>query len=676
MRAASIWAAAALLGLGGAIATSQFSMGAPPTTIGLVGLAVAVLLTAAAAWRDDGRLAVAALVLLGIVVGQDYLRPGVSFAHDLLYHAWALYTTWLSVLDGDLWPRWNPYLGLGMPLLQFYCPVGYAAAWPAQALGASPVDAVRFLVVGGAIATACTTYASARWAGGSRPAGLLAAAALSLAPYHLMDQTFRLALGELLAFAWLPPIVVASWKVARGERGRAPAVLGVCLALLLGTHILSVITIAFALLPVTVWTLARGSRPRRRAGLVSLALCAALTIGSTAAWWLPIVVEQEHTSIAKLSPPGKAISAYAATIDEPVRRRLWRRYDIRYKRGDRDDPGAGMPMYFGCVLLALTLLAVARRRPDDDPGGGPPVRAWGLTALATLLLATWPAAMLLDVTPLLGRIMFPWRLYAPASVLAALAIGLSLDRWLADRGARAAVLLVAVGALAFDVAPYLGAPERYPEHEGFAVFRARHTAVPTTVPRGEFTRVEMAPLPPAPYDYRVALTRRVFPEYMAPPLRDAYTRFSKTPSREASEAYGVGYRYSWGGSREQRLEPDPLVWFRPAGGEYAPLPEATWTLAPELLAISLPPDLPDGSVRFVQGWFPGWRAQVDDGAGSRALRSRSLLAAKVPAGATSVEFRYSAFLPLHRTAGIVISLLSLAAIGLVARRRRRRTRPE
>ena len=84
---------------------------------------------------------------------------GRVFAHDLLYHSWALFSTWRSVLDGDLWPRWNPYLGLGMPLLPFYCPVGYTAAWPAQALGASPIQAVKFLVVGAQIEGATANLA-------------------------------------------------------------------------------------------------------------------------------------------------------------------------------------------------------------------------------------------------------------------------------------------------------------------------------------------------------------------------------------------------------------------------------------------------------------------------------------------------------------------------------------
>lgn len=678
-RAAAIWFAAIALGVAVAIATTEFTMGAPPSTGGMVALGAVVLgfgalaLLGDRAGRGASALTAIALVALGVVGAQDFLRPGVVFAHDLLYHAWALFTTWRSVLDGDPWPRWNPYLGLGMPLLQFYCPVGYVLAWPAQALGASPIQAVRFLVVVAQIATAGSMYASVRWAGGGRAGGLVAAAAIALAPYHLMDQTFRFALGELLAFVWLPPIVVASWKVARGEQGSAPVVLGVCVGGLLGTHILSVIEIAFVLAPVTLWMLVRRSDRVRplRASATALAVCALLTVGATAAWWLPIVVEQEHTAVDKLAPPGAKISGYAATFDEPVRRRMWRRYDIRYKRGQREDPGAGMPMYFGAVLLALTFLALAAPRREGD--GHPPVRTWAGLGLATLLLATYPFAVVMDGVPAISRIMFPWRLYAPASVLAALAGGLSLERWFAtgDRR-RAGLVLLAVGALAFDVAPYLGAPERYPDHEGegFVVFAGRHTAMPTTVPTEVFARVEMAPLPPTDYAFRTALTRRIFPEYMSPKLRRKYGRFSTPVSIEQSEAWGVGWRYTWGSAREQVLEPGPMVWFRPEGGDYAPLPEATWTLEPERVTVDLPPDLPAGSVRFVQAWFPGWEARADDGPWARARRSQELQAVPTPANVARVEFRYSAFRPVHRSVGLAVSGLCLGGLLAVGWRRR------
>lgn len=96
------------------------------------------------------------LVGLGLVGSQDFLRAGIARSHDLPAHTWAAYATWRSALDGDLWPRWIPYLGFGMPLLQFYGPLPWLMTWPAQALGLSPVDAVKAGVVLSQIAAACS----------------------------------------------------------------------------------------------------------------------------------------------------------------------------------------------------------------------------------------------------------------------------------------------------------------------------------------------------------------------------------------------------------------------------------------------------------------------------------------------------------------------------------------
>ena len=691
---AGIWLAVLAGGLVLALITTEFEMGVPPTNLGLAALAAVVAALTALALlpeRPRGRAArlalPAGLIALALVAGQDFLRPGISWGHDIGYHAWALFTTWRSVLDGDPWPRWNPYLALGMPLLQFYCPAGYAAAWPVQALGASAVDALRFLVIGSQLLCAAATYGAVRWAGGSRPAGLLAAAALALAPYHLMDQTFRLALGENLAFVVLPLLVVAAWKVSRGERGAAPWVLGGCTGLLLLIHVLSVITIALAAAPLFLWGLIwwRGRSGRRLPALGTLALCVLLTVGAMAAWWLPVMVEQESTAVSRLSRPGRSISPLAATWREPVQRRAWPRYGVRHRLTETDDPGRDMPMYMGCALLALALLALfapwrepplpALPDPSTElrsaPARGPPSpRPWAIVGLLVLLLALWPFARLLDGVPLIGRIMFPWRLYAPATVLLVLASAFALDRWSAGRPRLAVVLLgAALVALALDAAPYLGAARRFPPHEGqgFVVFSGDQL-LPTHVPRGEFVRVEGAPLPPTDYGFRVAKSRRVFPEYMSIPLREQYGKYSKPPDVERSQRFGASARYDMWSGRHTPLDPEPLVGFKRSGGRYRGLPEAEVDIRPERVTIRLPEGLPEGNVRLTMGWFPGWQVRVDGGPWSPALRSRSLLAAPAPAGAREVELRYSAWHPRHRPIGMAISLLTLVGIGLLRRR--------
>jgi len=674
-----VWPAVLVVGLALAAGTTESTMGAPPDAWGLWALVAGVVLVVVAAAGEGSRwLGGLGIAVLALAASHDFLRPGLARGHDVAHHVWALWSLWRCVLDGDWLPRWNPYLALGIPLLQFYAPLPYMAAWPVQALGASPAEAITWLTVLGQAGTGVGLYACVRWCGGSRGAGLLGAAAGMLGPYHLMDQTFRVALGETMAFPLFAPLLVAIWKVARGERDpKAPWVIGVGACALLLTHLLSVVMVIAIGGILTAVGLAR--RPRsarsRRDTLVTLALTGALTLGASAAWWLPVVVEVEHTSVKDISRPGRAISPMAALPDEPVIRRLWPRYGVRRAIGSGAHPGKAMPMYFGCGLLALLGLALLTPggRGTDDP------RPWAVAGLLALLFALWPFARLLDGVPIIGRIMFPWRLYAPATVLVALAGGLAFDRWTAGlrEPGRLAWLTIALAVLAWDVSPFLGAADRVDDHEGVGLFTTSGSRVIPVegVPRDRFVRVEDARFPPSDYDWTLAMSRVVFPDYLPSALRKRYGKYSKKPSVEQSQEYGASFRIRRGRGQPMVLAPEPLVEFRPDRGTPRGLAEATVALAPEEVRLGLPEGLPEGRLRFTMSWFPGWRVQVDDGPWADAARASSLLAVRIPSGSRRVTFRYSAVRPWDRAAGLVLSGLTFVILAGVGLRRGRREWP-
>jgi len=661
-----IWIVAVAGACAAALATTTGRMGVPPTLPGLVALAgVVALLGALAATRGSGRGAALAtfvgLVALGVVAAQDHYRPGVSMGHDITYHTWSIWSLWRCVLDGDLFPRWNPYLALGVPLLQFYPPLAYLPAWPAQALGASPVQALAWLMAVGQIGCALSTYASMRWCGGSRAAGLVAAAAAVLAPYHLVDQTFRVAVAEHLAFVFFAPLAVAAWKVASGERGRAPGVLGVCLAGLLLTHVLSIITATVLLVGPVVWRLRRvGGRPAAR----TLAWTGLATVALTAAWWLPLVVEVKHTSVTRIAPVVSGVGVDGLAPWEGLVRSAWERYGIRRAAGSGQ--AQGMPIYLGLTWIALVVLAWRRPRATE----GPDPRWWAVLATLGFVFATRPFAYVLDIVPGYGLVQYPWRLLAPASVFAGLAGGAALDSWAGDRRGLAAA--VALAALAADASMYLGAGARWGDHDGLGLVALRGgEVIDLEVPLapGEFVRVEQARVPPSDYAARVALARRAYPEYMTPGLRKRYARgWTRPPKRSVSESLHVTWRLKWRTGRAERLDPAPFVRFD--GGAGPGDVGATWSRTPEHIVVALPDGLPAGSVRLAEMAFPGWLARVDGGDWTDATATDDLLSAAVPAGARAVEFRYSAWRPWDRAAGLLLSLGTALGLGISAWRRR------
>lgn len=670
LRSTLIWSAAAATAGIVAWSTTSKTMGVWPSLAGNIALGlVAIGIVVFTLWehrlgRSARPVVVLLLATLGLVAGQEAWKAGYIRGHDIRYHAWAVWSLWRCVLDGDWWPRWNPYLALGLPLLQFYAPLPYVLAWPAQALGAPPDRALASVLLITQVATAFSAYRSTRWLGGSRPAGLVAAVALCLLPYHLMDQNFRMALGEHVAFPILPALFAALWKLLRGEPGIAVAVLIAASALLILSHVLTAITVAIAAVPLAI--VALWGRERRWATILGVVLAGSVAVRITAFWWLPMAAEARYTALDQIVPANRAMAGWAAEADEWVERTLWPRYGIRYERQVKADPGEhGMPLYVGCMWLALLGLALFRPKGDrPDP------RPFAIAAGGALLLATWPFAWALDGTYLVSRIQFPWRLYSPMGGLLSLAAGLAVDRW-SRQGDRPVLVAIAVVGMAADSQPLLGSAERMRGGDRPGLSYVHGGAVEVLdLPRDTFLRVEESAVPPGDYHHRVALSRLAFPEYMRPELRARYGKRRRVPEKEESEALGVSWRVGEDGGAAESFVPAPLATLE---GQAVGL-----TILPERITVVLPEGHGGGRVRVLASWFPGWDVRVDGGPARAASQDADLLIADVAPATGQVEFSFSAWRPWDRAVGLLVTWFTVLELGLRAglRWRRRASGPD
>jgi len=627
-----------------------------------------------------------ALLVVTVVACQIHLRHGFPRTHDGRLHLWSLWSLHRCLLDGDPFPRWNPYMGLGYPLLQFYPPASYMAAQPLMALGMSPVKAGAALVVIFSWLSGLSTYWSARRLDLGRLPALAAGAAMILAPYHLLDANYRFALAELAAFALVPPFLVLGRDVVWRRHGRVPwlAFTAVAAALLL-THLLSALMAGLCL---GIWVLAELALGRWRearemgVGLLRTAAACAVAAALVAAFLVPALVETRHVAIERFLPSAdRPLTRAAIDLPDLVERYGWTKYSAkRSGLAEGEDPNHAIPFYFGLALLgaamAAVVLSVGGRSDTSRPEPVSPslVGALFVVTVCCLLFSAGIPAPVLDHLPGLRALQFPWRFLGPAAVSAALLAGIAIHLAASSARVRAALTAVLLVSLVADAWPYLGACDWHDPYTGAshqhrletaqdgASFADRHEPTDALLPEDQFIRVELLRFPPSGWTYRVAQAHQSHREYMTDEVFENYiVAAARPPDRTLSEEHGVSRRYRSARRRALKYRPDPLASLTLPDGVV--VPPADLDIRPERLTVTLPPDHAGGRLRVLFQAYPGWLVRVDGGDWIPADSEDGLLAATVAGGARAVELKFSHRTPARIAGRWISSAAALSVLG-------------
>lgn len=643
---------------------------------------------------------------LGLAAGHLLFFPGMPRGHDTLTHLWGIWAVAREARAGHWMSPWLHRLGLGMPLLRFYGPLSFLVLLPLMLAGPGTAEIFKIgLAAFGALAAVTMYTAVARWTD-DRRAALVAAAAWAFAPYRLLDTQYRTALGESLALALLPLVLLlgmeAVWRNGPGSRRRiALAVLPA--ALLVICHPISVLMTGIGM---GIWILA-GSLPLRRPGVLidrlgTLAMIW-LAAGALAGFFVvPFAVEVGNLELGGVAHGNAApwFALHAVHPDELVARRLWSELRLSELAGtEADQARREMPFYFGVVLLSLLPLAAGLGRfPGEGAGenvderpGPPPGLVW--MVLAMLALTTGPVAgAVAAVFPLVAALQFPWRFLGLASCGAAVAAGLAAARLLRacgdggggpPRGRRLAWLarlaLVIPGALvallAVDAFPYMGAADWFPSWQ-----RLGHIVFHPACGRA-WGCSDLEPVDP-PYPLRaagsfvppdelggpdVSLFCCPYPEYATPASRRS---FGDARNRDVLARAGVGLVAEHSHPLE-RLPARPYAqWRQPGSGQRGlPLP---FVRAGGSIVVRSTAHGQAGRVVVLEQYFPGWQVLTPGGWREVTPTRTGLLQGDLAAGQRELRFRLSRWRP-EQISGRVLSLLTLAGLALAARRGRPRT---
>ncbi len=338
-----------------------------------------------------------------------------------------------AVLDGHFPVRWMPdaNYGYGYPFYNFYAPLSIYITFLFRLIGFSYVRAIHLSHLLGYIVAGWGMFALVRrWFGqpghewaGYRWAGLLAAAAYTVAPFHLVNVYVRGdSLAEFWAMAFYPLVIVAADGLVGGGR-RQVALFGLAYAALILSHNISALIFSpFLLLYLLLRVLPQRTRSAPRQFLISnlhSPISGLLLAFALAAWFfVPALAEQ---SLAQLGTVTSGYFHYSnhflGTAEFPLSQST---FFVDYGVVDRAAFRMGLVQTAVTItgLLALLWLWWRQRRVMIVPA-----LFIVLTVAVSSFMLTPLSDLLWEHLPLLAFTQFPWRFLSVQAFGGALAVG-------------------------------------------------------------------------------------------------------------------------------------------------------------------------------------------------------------------------------------------------------------
>jgi hypothetical protein len=385
-------------------------------------------------------LLIAAVAALPLFMGNGLLNTrGGGDSPFLLQRVHQLAS---AVSDGHFPVRWMPdaNYGYGYPFYNFYAPLSIYVSAAFRFLGFDYVTTVQLTQLLGFLLAAWGMFQLGfRWLG-TYWAGLLAAVAYTLAPFHLVNVYVRGdSLAEFWAMAFFPLVILSldALVQARSDnksRGWKRYFLLLALSyagLVLSHNISALIFTPFILLYLVILALGSAAKRESIRQLMWPLLALALGLALSAWFWVPALVEQ---SLAQLGPVTSGYFSFGNHFRgaDLVQRSILFDFDVAGGRAFR----MGLVQATAILLGLLVLLAwngnqkrpeaVSDRGAEVASASGPVTVTVRLFIVIGLLIATFMitplSRPLWNNLQLLPFVQFPWRFLSVQAFFGALAI--------------------------------------------------------------------------------------------------------------------------------------------------------------------------------------------------------------------------------------------------------------
>jgi hypothetical protein len=403
----------------------------PPVILALLGM-----LVTAAMWNG--------LQLYGHSAEVDYFRM-VSF--DRMIRA------------GVLYPRWDPdtYFGYGSPLFNFYAPLSYYLTEVSALFGVPLHSAIKITLVFALILSGLGMYLFCRDFAG-RFGSFLAGFAYMLAPYHMVDMVVRHALGEHVAFAFIP---FACWGVSGMVKGRRPLRLAVgafaMAALILSHNITAMLSIG----ALALWWLILIIRSRTFSAIIFGASIFVLGLLVSLFFWAPAMAEKSLIFAKESLTQGYFDYSNHFVYVRQLFKMNWGFGGSLKGPDDSMSFQVGVPhlLFVAAGIATLVFLLVRRRKEgnsiDKDQKDAIAILVFAGTLFVLAVFFALPlSSFFYRIIPVLKYVQFPWRLLVFVSFASSVA-AVSLEILAKNSGKQHRIPAIAITGTIFIFAFYV-----------------------------------------------------------------------------------------------------------------------------------------------------------------------------------------------------------------------------
>lgn len=243
------------------------------------------------------------LILISLFPLKELFIPGAYQSHDIIEHAARLASFYESLNQNNPIPRWGGNLNYtyGHPVIMFLYPLTNYLGSLLHFLGFNIINSIKILFGLSYIASGVFMYLWIKRLWGQN-AGFIAAIFYLFAPYRFVDLYVRAALGEHLAFVFIP---LACWmltELIKSQKRKYLVLSSVSIALLILSHnAISLIFMPFIFIYCfcLIFLDKKIKKPRatrlpcRQAGHALFAIFLGFALSTF--FWLPALLEGKYT---------------------------------------------------------------------------------------------------------------------------------------------------------------------------------------------------------------------------------------------------------------------------------------------------------------------------------------------------------------------------------------------